>query len=246
MFMTEKQLISKIQGLRDIKPDQDWVVFTKERIMGKEEQKFSFVSFIQEIQKGERFVFNHKPAFAFLTVFIVMIGLFGFAQNSVPGDSLFTLKRITEQGVFVLESNQIKHDLALVDKRLDDLTKIAEKNEVDNLALAITEYQQTVSNAVESLTKENDPVVMKELAGTIKGLKEKEEKVKSLGIEIDENDKLDNVLEQKHKIIVEDLIKDWENSSLTEEKEQCLIEVKELYSQEKYSEALEKILNLCY
>ena len=35
--LTDKQLIAKIQGLKQIKPDASWVVLTKENIIGKEE-----------------------------------------------------------------------------------------------------------------------------------------------------------------------------------------------------------------
>jgi len=235
--MTEKQLISKIKKLRNIKPDQNWVVFTKDNIMGKE-KKFSFSALIEDFYKGERFVFNHKPAFAFLTVLLIMVGLFGFAQNSVPGDSLFTLKKITEKGQGVLEKDEVRRNLALVDKRLDDLAKIAEDNDVNKLAPAINEYQETVSDVADSL--EDNPENIQEIVGTIKQLEEKQDKIKALGIEIGENEKLDNVLGQ----IVESEINDLETKTLSEEQEQELNQVKELFEQEEYSEALEKILNL--
>jgi len=235
--MTEKQLISKIKKLRNIKPDQDWVVFTKDNIMGKE-KKFSFSALINDFYKGERFVFNHKPAFAFLTVLLIMIGLFGFSQNSVPGDSLFTLKKITEKGQGVLEKDEVKRNLALVDKRLDDLAKIAEDNDVNKLAPAINEYQETVSNVADSL--EDNPKNIQEIVGTIKELEGKQEKIKSLGIEIGDNEKLDNVLGQ----IVQNEINDLETKILSEEQEQELNQAKELFEQEEYSEALEKILTL--
>ena len=235
--MTEKQLISKIKKLRNIKPDQDWVVFTKDNIMGKE-KKFSFSALVNDFYKGERFVFNHKPAFAFLTVLLIVIGLFGFSQNSVPGDSLFTLKKITEKGQGVLEKDEVKRNLALVDKRLDDLAKIAEDNDVNKLAPAINEYQETVSNVADSL--EDNPKNIQEIVGTIKELEGKQEKIKSLGIEIGDNEKLDNVLGQ----IVQNEINDLETKILSEEQEQELNQAKELFEQEEYSEALEKILTL--
>ena len=55
---------------------------------------------------------------------VILIGVFGFAQNSVPGDSFFSLKKIAEKGtaVFVSEKGQAKHDLEVAGKRLDDLT----------------------------------------------------------------------------------------------------------------------------
>jgi len=149
---TEKQLIGKLQELRQIKPSEDWVVFTKNRIFASETETrvsvgFSFIDFLRELQRGERFVFRHKPAFAFALAMVILIGVFGFAQNSVPGDTLFSIKKITEksQAVFVSEKDLAKYDLGMAGKRLDDLFKIAEENEVKNLAPAINEYKESVS-----------------------------------------------------------------------------------------------------
>ena len=109
--MTEKQLIAKIKELQQIKPSNDWVILTKKQILEEEKpvSDFSFISFIREIQRGERFIFQHKPAFATFLVLAILFGLFGFAQNSVPGDTLFSIKKITEksQTVFISEKGQI-------------------------------------------------------------------------------------------------------------------------------------------
>jgi len=231
---TEKQLIGKLQELRQIKPSNDWVVFTKEQVFGKEKisPEFSFVSFIKEIQRGERFVFRHKPAFAFALAMVILIGVFGFAQNSVPGDTLFSVKKITEKGqaVFVSEKDLAKHDLGVANKRLDDLTKIAEENEVKNLAPAINEYKESVSKVAESLATMES---VKEIVEEIKRLEGKEELVKSLGIEIGENEELHSALAE----IVDTQIKDYEEKF-------DLTEVKEDYEAGNYSDALEKILLL--
>jgi len=237
---TEKQLVSKLQELRQIKPSNDWVVFTKEQILGKEESSRSVFRFTLDLfLKGEGFVFRHKPAFAFALAIVILIGVFGFAQNSVPGDSLFTLKKITEKGttVFVSEKNQAKHNLETANKRLDDLTKIAQENEVKNLAPAINEYKESVSKAAESLATMES---VKEIVEEIKKLEEKEEKIKSLGIEIGESEEMHSALAK----IVEIEIKDLEKRTLFEEQEEILAEVKQDYEAGNYSQALEKILLL--
>lgn len=245
-YMTEKQIIAKIRQLKQIKPREDWVYFTKQRILEEKETEFSFsfVSFLKELQRGERFVFRHKPAFAFLTILVVLIGVFGFVQNSVPGDSLFALKKIAEKGtaVFIAEKNQPKHNLEVVNKRLDDLTKIAVENEVNNLAPAINEYQKSISKVVESLSKAENSDIIREIADIVKELEQKEERVKSLGIEIGEDGELSNILAN----IVETEIKDLENRTLSQEQEQALNEIKQDYEAGSYSEALEKILILTY
>jgi len=211
--MTEKQLIAKIQKLKQIKPDASWVVLTKEHILGQEKSRWEWFF------KSEKFVFAHKLAFATLTVLIILVGTFGFAQNSVPGDSLFTLKKIAEQGqaIFVSEQNQTKHNLGLASKRLDDLAKIAENNEIKNLAPAIDEYEESVEKVIQDLANVENSYILNELAYEIQKLEEQEEQVKSLGIEIGQNE-------------------------LTEEEAERLNNIKFEYEQGNYSKALEILL----
>jgi len=243
--MTEKQLIAELQKFRQIKPRKDWVVFTKRQILGEEKTapSFSFISFLKEIQRGERFIFQHKPAFAVILTLAVFVGLFGFAQNSLPGDTLFPIKRITEksQAVFVSEREQPKHNLELANKRLDDLTMIAQANSVKNLASAINEFQTSISRAAESLTRadiEKDHQMVKEIVLEVKKLEEKTEKIKSLGVEVGESKEWDNALSQ----LVEREIKYFEGRTLTEKQEEILTGIKEDCEAGNYSDALEKIL----
>ncbi len=235
--LTEKQLIAKIRGLKQLKPDTSWVILTKENIIGKEETSLSKWAWFFT---GERFVFNHKLAFSALTVLIVFVGVFGFAQNSVPGDSLFSLKKITEQGqsYFVSAENQSKHNLELANKRLDDLTKIATKNEVSNLAPAISEYEESVGKVVQGLANNENSYILNELATEIQKLGEKEEQVKSLGIEIGQNEELNSLLAD----IVGKEILDMESRELTEKETEVLNSVKFEYEQGNYSKALEILL----
>ncbi len=111
--MTEKQLISKIRKLEQIKPRQDWVFLTKKRLL---EQEKPFVFNFNELVIGLRFVLSHKLVFANLAVLIVLIGVFGFAQQSVPGDALFTIKKATEKGlaVFIAEDESGKPHIVTV------------------------------------------------------------------------------------------------------------------------------------
>lgn len=233
--MTEKQLIAKIEQLRQIKPDSSWVSLTKSQILGEKDPGFFNWFF-----KSEKFVFGHKLAFATLTVFVVFIGVFGFAQNSVPGDSLFTLKKITEQSqsIFIAEKDQPKHNLELANKRLDDLTRIVEKNEVDSLATAISEYKESVAKVAGDLASSEKSSIISELAIEIQKLEEKENQIKSLGIEIGENEELNNVMSD----IIKKEIEQMEGRELAEEEIEALNNIKFEYEQGNYSKALEILL----
>lgn len=222
---TEKELIGKIRELRQIKPRKDWVVLTKSQILGEEPKILFFPYF--------------KPAFAGLVAVLILFGLFGFAQNSLPGDLLYPIKKITEksQAVFVSEEEKPAFQLKLANERLEDLTKAP----VKNLAPTISEFQTNISEAAKNLTKidatTSDPVVIKKIVEETKKLEKNKQKVESLGmvIEGEGTEEFDNALAK----VVENLIKDLENQTLTEEKEEILSQMKELFESRKYSEALE-------
>lgn len=232
MKMTEKELFGKLQELRQIKPKKDWAISAKTQILG-ETPGFTLFSY-----------FN--PALAGLISVFILVGLFGFAQNSLPGDILYPIKKITEKSraVFVSEEDQPQADLELANKRLEELTKIAETNQVKKLAPAINEFQANISEAAKNLSKidatTSSPVAMKKIVEENKKLEENKQKVRSLGIVIEGEGTAE--WEGVLKKMVENLISDLEERTLNEAKEEILNRIKELVSEEKYSEALELYL----
>jgi len=63
--MTEKELIGKIEQLRQIKPRKDWVLSNKVSLLGKDTGFVFFPYF--------------KPALAGLVCVFAFVGLFGFS-----------------------------------------------------------------------------------------------------------------------------------------------------------------------
>jgi len=229
--MTEKELIGKIRELRQIKPRKDWVSLTKSQVLGESARGRASVSF---------FPF-WKPALATVTAFGILFGVFSFAQNSLPGDILYSIKKITEksQAVFVSEKELPKYNLEIANKRLDELNEIAQTNQVKKLASAISEFQVNMSEAAKSLSEVKGQGVEKIVAQT-KKLEENKQKVEEVLATKIETEKFDNALSQ----LVESEIKDLESRTLTEEQKLLLEEAKADFSAGNYSQALEKILIL--
>jgi hypothetical protein len=228
---SEANLVKKIQELKKIKPRKDWVLLTKSQLFGEEATVRDRVSV--------SFFPVWKPALATVTVFGVLFGILIFSQNSLPGDLLYPLKRITERGqaVFVSEEEKPAFQLKLANEKLEDLTKTPAKN----LAPALDEFQASVSEAAKEITelKELD---IEEIVVETQKLEGNKEKVKALGIIVGETKQLDDAISQ----LVEREIKDLESRTLTE-KQQILLEgAKEDYNIGNYSLALEKILFLSY
>ena len=241
-MMNEKELIGKLRELRQIKPNRDWVVLTKSQILGEE-------------RPGLRAGLFHFPifrvAYAGLVAAFVLFGLFGTSQSSLPGELLYPIKKITEkaQAVFVSETEKPQASLELADKRLEELTKIAQTNQVKKLAPAINEFQASVSEAARNLSRidatTTDAVAVKKVVDRAKNIEKKVEEVKSLGVVIEEQE-LEELQEVSSKLelellvsVLKNMIADLENRTLTEEKEEILLQMKELAEEGKYLEALE-------
>ena len=237
--MTDSQLIKKIRELKQIKPSKNWVVLTKKELFREEcpvfENKHSILNIFP------RLALNYKPAlatFVFLGIFI--IAALAFAQNALPGDPLYSLKRIAEKGkaVILAQSNNPQSQLELANKRLEELARIAQTNQVRKLSPAINEFQISASQAAKGLKAPKK--ITKEVVKEAKKLEENKAKVESLGVIIDDTEELDTALAQ----LVEREIKDLENRTLTEEQQETLEKVKYDYEKGDYTGALEEIVSI--
>ena len=219
--MTEKEVIEKIRLLRQIKPEKKWVFLTKEKILGKEPLFFPFL----------------KPAFAGLLFILI---LFGLSFTSLPGEPFYLIKKLVERGqtVFVPEEEKPKLELELANKRLEELSKIAEKNDVKKLAPAINEAKESVAQATKNLVKSKK--VDKEIVQkTLQLEKKKQEVEKVLGTKITEEE-----TENPTKLLAKYLIEDLENRTLTEEQKQILEKAKEYFEKEDFAKVLELLLTI--
>lgn len=239
--MTEADLIKKVQSLKQIKPRKDWVVLTKQELFIDEiPSRISYrgrASGILEILP-RLFLNNLKPALAtFVFIGIIMIAAFSLAQNSLPGDPLYSLKRVTEKAraALVLEAEKPKAQLQLANKRLEELTTIAETNQPQKLAPAINEVQQSFVLAAKGIKEPQK--LTKEIVQETKKLQENKEKIEALGVVIGEVEELDNAMSQ----LVEREIKNLEERILSEEKALLLEEAKEDFEAGDFSAALEKV-----
>ena len=234
--MDEKTLIGKIEILRQIRPRKNWVVLTKKRILGEERTLAGL--FLDSLRLFQGLFFQYRLALASLVLLFVLGGTFAFAQKSLPGEPLFVIKKMTEKtrAVFVAENERPKVQLELANKRLEDLAKIAETNDVRKLAPAIEEFQASVSEAAKNLTKAK--TVGKDIILQTQELEKNKEKIeKTLATQIG-TEELENV----YKDLAEQQIKDLENSSLTESQEKILEEAKEYFEAGDYSNSLIKTI----
>lgn len=239
--MEEKEFINKINGLKKIEPSQDWVLRTKNRILGAE-QKPGFISVLEFLP---RMVFKYnKLAFAVVIIFGFVTGSFSFAQNSLPGDPVYILKKITEKTRMVLASEQDVPTVQLefVNKRLEELKVIAKTNQVKKIAPALEEFQTNISKAAEELVRAEN-LNVREIVSETKKIKESRQEIEEvLGVMVGDTKDLDEAFLQ----LIERQLKDLEMSTLTEDQKNIFTEAASNFQKGNYVEAWEGILMISH
>jgi len=165
----------------------------------------------------------------------LIVGVFGFAQRTVPGDLLFPVKKISEQSQATLTGQTgLKQDVATLNSRINDLVQVAKQGRTDNIPSAISEVNADVSQLVKNL--KNNPVkdsqTIKEIASSLKTLADVP------GTDLSGNSDVKDL----YQTIVQSQLADLQKTTLTDGQEIALTEAEDLYNQGKYADALEKIL----
>ena len=234
--MNEKQLIEAIRELKEIKPNQEWVSLIKSQILAEQPavriipaRKISTIDVISSA------MFQRKMAYALASFVFVIAGMFGFAQYTVPGDLLFSVKKFTE----TQNSFQVAYN------RSAELVQVLKENKTQNIAPAVSEFKASMSgaakNLVASLTQQNSKQSLKDISDEVKKIQENQRQAETLGIDISETDEVKE-LNSALAVLVQNQIDDLEKATLTEDQQETLVKIKDSFSKAEYSEALEEIL----
>lgn len=233
--MDEFTLIKKLESLKTSKPDANWAVLTKSNILSQEFEKQSFSLF--------NYLKQPKLVPAFVSVLMVLfVAPFIFAQNALPGEKLYTFKKIGETIKYSLEKDKSVAQLEQVQVKLGELDRITEQSENQGykLAAGIKETKKALTKATKELA--NVPESQKaELVGQIVNQITAIEKKTNAAI-MD----TDKEYQALYKFFVENEIKEIElrQESLSEEQLKIFNQAKDLFAEEKYSEALEMIYQI--
>lgn len=172
--MTDKELINKIKGLKEIQPSNNWLSLTRQNLISqfKEENKSSF-SFISWFNWFKPIEFQT----AALSICLILIFTAGpwltikASEGSLPGETLYSIKKITEELRSKVTSEESRSQLQVefASRRLEELVKISEdsfteeekaeksKELVDSLKENLTE----ATNYLGKISKEEAVVVAK-------------------------------------------------------------------------------------
>jgi hypothetical protein len=229
-MIQEKELICRLKEMRSIEPSKDWVSFNKRELFKGEEQGFSFLAL--------------KPAFAGVFAFLMIFGIagYGMVKNSMPGDLLYSVRKAAHFGesIFVSDQDKTAFQLSLANDRLEDLVKASSKN----LTPTMNEFEANISEAVRTLgtmsVSTSSSATIEKIVKETKKLEENKEKVEALGVVL--SGKQTSDLNEALKKIVGDLIADLEERALADGQAEILAQMKEIFEQEKYYQALELYL----
>jgi len=243
--MSKNDLENKIRQLKEIKPRKEWAVLLKSQILNSATEKQVEMVEIPAVKIGIMDVisgifFQRKLAYAsVLSLMFMVVGVFGFVNYTMPGDIFYPVKKIAEQ------TQQTPLQIAY--NRSEDLVKVVKENKTQNLTPAITEYKASISDAVKNLTDTlaigNDKKSVEEIINEVKKIQENQKQLETLGVNMGDTDEMSE-LDSTLATIVENQIADLEETTLTEDQQTILVEIKDLYEQGKYSEALEAILQM--
>jgi len=211
--MLEKDLISKIEKLRSIKPNRDWVALTKVRIFGQEDKPSLFKRLSSVLSVFPRLGLQYKLSFAIILLIGFLSGAVSFAKKSLPGDLFYSVKRMEERVRQVLLPADAKSQfqIQLANERLQELDKVAKLNQAERLAPALSEFEKTkvlaeqeFEKSINSKEKKEAVKMAKELIPSLIKMKKMEKQVfGSLGIEAKKDE---NISEKATaKILIDDL-----------------------------------------
>jgi len=238
--LTQKQLIEQIEMLKGIKPRKEWATLLKSQILPEQQlqatitaQKVSFLGILSSVFAPKKLVYS------LAVILFLVIGVFGFASQTMPGDLLFPVRKITEQSQAALTGHTgLKQSVATLNNRINDLAQVAKAGRTDSIPSAISEISADASALVKDLQNNTGPggypnkQTIKDIVVSLKTLADVP------GTDLTANQDVKNL----YQTVVQSQIADLQEATLTDEQKATLSEVEELYNQAKYVEALEKIL----
>src|SRR3989344_618467 len=227
--MEDSKLIFKLQQLKQIKPRKEWAVLVKNQIFENNisdvTSKATYASLLPNIFKA---YFGKRLVYSLATLLFIISGVVGFVRYGVLN------VKVSQKSIASLSStesplkNSDVEELKLKSQNLINVTK----NKPQDFALAIKEIKTATNNLTEAI--KNDPKLAGEVAMEVKN--------NGTLLSVVSETELEQASDALYKTIDEQMIKDLETTTLTEDQKIIFSEAKDLFEQAKYSVVLEKIL----
>lgn len=200
--MTDRQLINQLKNLKQIHPDEGWVVFCRESLLekmndSKINQGFDLNLIFSDFTKSIRVQFKKwqdspylKPVAVSALVFSLILGGSVFtvlaSRDSLPGDALFKVKSANEQihVIFASDDEKVKIQAEIAEKRVNELGQIVKQSlsaakkrkKVEKAVVKVQESLAAVRNEMPVMNEKSSPQKAVELAQVVTEKIDKTEK----------------------------------------------------------------------
>jgi len=155
--MNNNDLIKKIKGLKEIKPSEEWLNSTRHNLMteiGFDEDAFFSFNWLKQ------------PQAVALTICLALI-LFGgpwmtlkASQSSLPGDLLYSVKKISEdvQTTIASDSSKVGLQAEFAGRRLEELNKVtydsySSEEKTEKSAKLMNDFKNNLAQVSQNVNK---------------------------------------------------------------------------------------------
>ncbi len=231
-MLTEEQLIEQLKALKAIKPKPEWAnlllsqITSEEPIVQAPVRTASWMSFMAPV----------RMAYSLAAFMFIVAGVFSFANHTVPGDTLFPIKKLAEQSqASLLGRSQVTQDIVTLNNRVHDLAQATKEGKKENIPSVLGEIKVNASELAQAV-KENavNKDAIKEIASTLRTLSN----VSSQETTVSADEDVASLYETVAKNQLEEL----KQGTLTEAQQEEVRKADQLYREQRYAEALQVIL----
>lgn len=230
-MISDQELISKLQTLKQIAPSKEWVFSAKMQIL---EQNKVFAPVMQSEGQGilhilQSFLYNRRIAYSFAVLLLLVFG--GYALS--PITELKNTDNKPSVALLAAEA-ELKNNFKIMAEKSENLA-LAIEREPQRIESAIAETKVAVKNVTESIRKEP------ELTNTIASEVSKSRTYLTIA---GEDSDLKEAADGFHKLICERMLPVLEKNAVLEEDQQLLKDIKAMYENKEYALAFENMLML--
>lgn len=203
--MTESDVISQLKSLREVEPNENWVVSVREEILTKAPHGDAVMAnYFEKPSKMDNLMYIYEsisrkyrlvPSLASMSV-ILLIGSFitvTAAKTSLPGDALYAVKIANEDLMLAVASDDDKPgvEMEYAGKRLEELAEISKKasdaGQQQKVEQLVQNFEQKVVSANDKMAKISQSTEKKKVAKVAKQFNNQTEKYSELLAKTSEN-----------------------------------------------------------
>lgn len=166
--MTEKELLSKLNNLKEFKPDAAWKQQNRDILLSQisgstNDEKVGFFAILENLMSQKFTAQTARPVWVFVSIAVIVLtgGALGLraANETKPGDSLYIAKRISEKTQLALtfgDEKKAKLNLEFAGNRAEEIAKVVEgsdQGKTEAIEELTSNFKKEITEAKTRLSK---------------------------------------------------------------------------------------------